>query len=169
MPHYWNSMMTGDDRLKKFNFIFIILSVFIIAACSENPNIFHFKTKDEALDNYIANQNIQGNIEVITTISNEKLLVAQSIENSYFVGELKETNKGFYAERISDSVQLELGGSWPIITMDGNKYTIFFEKMNKDGFFKMLNSDYYVSIVKEHEKGNVEFLTNVIEDSEVIK
>ncbi len=115
--------MTGEDRLKKIKFVFMIITVFLIAACNENPEIIQFKTKDKALDNYIADQNIQGNIELLTTISNEKLLVAKSIENSYFIGELIETNKGFYAERISDNVQLEMGGSWPIITMDGNKYT----------------------------------------------
>lgn len=161
--------MTGVDRLKKIKFIFMIITVFLIAACSENPDIIHFKTKDEAMDNYIADQNIQGSFELITTLSNEKLIAAKSIMNSYFVGELIETNKGFYAERISDNVQLEMGGSWPIITMDGNKYTIFFEKTNKHGFFQMFNGDYYVSLVKGHEKANVEILTNVIEDSEVIK
>lgn len=119
--------------------------------------------------NYISDLNIQGNIELLTTLGNEKLLVAKSIENSYFVGELIETNKGFFTERISDNVQLEMGGSWPIITMDGNKYTIFFEKTNIHEFFQMFNGEYYVSLVKGHEKANVEILTDVIEEREVIK
>ncbi len=33
----------------------------------------------------------------------------------------------------------------------------------------MFNGEYYVSLVKGHQKANVGILTNVFEDSEVIK
>ncbi len=62
-----------------------------------------------------------------------------------------------------------MGGSWPIMTMVGNKYNIYFEKTNIHGFFQMFNGEYYVSLVQGHEKAIVEILTNVIEDSKVMK
>lgn len=159
-------MMMGDVIMKGFKFIILILTVFLTASCSEDPKNEHFKTKDLAMDDFIDDQNIQGNIKMITTTKKEKLLVAKSMENSYLVGELNKTNQGFSAERISDNVQLEMGGSWPLITKEGNKYTIIFETTNEPGFVQLFNEEYFVSLVKENEKSNME---NVIEDIEVMK
>ena len=72
-----------------------MITILLLAACSENSSkysdeIKHFSSIDNALENFIEVQKINGEIELITTSKNDKLLVTQRIENTYFVGELKE-------------------------------------------------------------------------------
>jgi hypothetical protein len=148
-----------------------VISVIFITACIEEisnskDDIEYYKTKADTLENYYT-----GSFELIKTTKNETLLVTKLGENTYYVGELKKSAKGFYTAKISASVRMETGASWELITIDGNEYTIFFEKTSKGPIFIPLSSnDYYVSIVEGHKLGeNPLTLTNAIQDFETIK
>lgn len=64
-------------------------------------------------------------------------------ENTYFVSELMEDKKGFYVMRKSENVHMEIGSSWKLTTIGGNKYTIFFERTQKDPNFILLSNEEY--------------------------
>ena len=146
------------------------ITILLIAACSDSSNIEHFSSKEKALENFIGDENIKGNIDLITTTKTEKILVTQQSENIYFVGEFKEDEEEFYAVRISDNVQMETGASWELITMDGNEYTIFFKKTTVEPYFIQLsNEEYYISVVDGHMSDEKSALTNVIEGVEIVK
>ncbi|WP_152608283.1 hypothetical protein [Halalkalibacter okhensis] len=148
----------------------------LIVGCSESSSnikdeITHFSTQEETLEHFIENENIRGNIDLVTTTKNELLLVTQWRENIYFVGELKADDDGFYAFKISASVHMEIGAAWELITMDGNEYTIFFEKTNeKPNFIELSNEEYFISIVEGHtlNKNSIN-VTNGIKEVDTIK
>lgn len=169
----------GEGRkiiIRQFKFILIVITVLLLAACSENSSkikddIEYFSSKEKALGHFIENENIKGEIELITTTKDEKLLVTQWSKNIYFVGELKKDYEGFYAVKISASVNMKKVASWELNTIDGNEYTIFFEKTKeKTNFIPLSKDDYYVSIVEGHKLGeNPLTLTNAIQDFETVK
>jgi uncharacterized protein (DUF736 family) len=148
----------------------------LIVGCSESSSnikdeIRHFSTQEETLEHFIEKENIRGNIDLVTTTKNELLLVTQSSENIYFVGELKEDDEGFHASKISASVHMEIGAAWELITMDGNEYTIFLEKTNeKPNFISLSNEEYFISIVEGHtlNKNSIN-VTNAIKEVDTIK
>lgn len=108
---------------------------------------------------------------MITTTKNDLLLVSQSGENTYFIGELNEDDEGFYANRISAIVQMEIGGAWELNTLANNEYTIFFEKTAENQYFIQLsNKEYFISIVEGHTLNNISIdVTNEIDEVEAIK
>ena len=128
----------------------LMITILLLAACSENSTnytdeIKYFSSIDKALENFIEVEKIYGEIELITTTKNDKLLVTQRRKNTYFVGELKKDDKGFYAVKISASAEMVKGASWEFNTIDGNEYTISFEKFTDEPNFRPLsNGKYYV-------------------------
>ena len=83
----------------------IILSgLYFLTTVSAEKGREHFSSKEEALDYFIEKEDIKGNIDLIITARDEKLLAVQSREDIYFVGELVEHKEGYYAKRISDNV-----------------------------------------------------------------
>ena len=142
----------------------------LLSACSKD-NINYFPSKEATLEEFIQGEGIKGNIDLITTTNDEELLVIQQDKNSYFVGELLEDKKGFAANRISDNVVMELGGSWELKTIANHKYTIYFEKEQENqNFFPLSNGDYYISIVEGHQVIKEDpIFTNSIKDIKAIK
>ena len=142
----------------------------LLSACSQD-NINYFPSKEAALEEFIQGEGIKGNIDLITTTNDVELLVIEQDKNNYFVGELLEDKKGFAANRISDNVFMELGGSWELKTIANHKYTIYFEKEQKDqNFFPLSNGDYNISIVEGHQVQKEDsFFTNSIKDIKAIK
>ena len=70
----------------------LMITILLLAACSENSSkytdeIQYFSSIDKALENFIEVEKIYGEIELITTTKNDKLLVTQRRKNTYFVGE----------------------------------------------------------------------------------
>ena len=149
----------------------MIAAIFILTACSEKDNIDYFSTKEEALEHFVEIGNIIGNIDLITTTNDEKLLVTQSSENTYFVGELVEDKKGYYTTRISDNVEMVLGGGWELNTIDNNDYTIYFEKNKEDlNYIQLSNGEYNILLVEGHTiSKNTLPLTSVIKEAETVK
>ncbi|REB10973.1 hypothetical protein DVB69_01470 [Sporosarcina sp. BI001-red] len=123
------------------------------------------------MDEIIQSGGIKGTIELITTTNDEELLVIQQDKNNYFVSELLENKEGFAVNRISDNVDMELGGSWELKTIANHKYTIYFEKEQvNQNFFSLSNRDYYISIVKGHQiKKEDPVFINSIKDMKAIK
>lgn len=142
----------------------------LLSACSQD-NINYFSSKEAALEEFIGRYEIKENIDLVTTMNDEELLVIQQDKNSYFVGELLEDKKGFAANRISDNVVMELGGSWELKTIANHKYTIYFEKEQENqNYFSLSNRDYYISIVEGHQVEEEEpIFTNSIKDIKAIK
>ncbi len=147
-----------------------VLTILFISACDEK-GIDHFSSREKALDYFIEKENIKGTIDLITTTKDEKLLVVQSIGDTYFVGELVEDKEGHYAKRISDDVVMGIGAGWELTTADKNKYTIFFEKNKEDvNYIQLFNGEYDLSLVEGHtiSKNNLNF-TSALKEVEVIK
>ena len=149
----------------------MFIVILFLSACNEKDNIDHFSSKEEALEHFVQNENIKGNIDLITTTKDEKLLVTQSSGNTYFVGELVKDKKGYYAKRISDNVEMTIGGSWKLETKDKNEYTIFFEKNKEDlNYIQFSNGEYDISLVDGHTiRENSLTLTSAIKEVETIK
>jgi hypothetical protein len=149
----------------------LVIAIFFVSACSKKDNIDHFSSKEEALEHFVQKENIQGNVDLITTVRDESLLVIQPSGNTYFVGELAGDKEGYYAKRISDNVEMTRGGSWELNTMDKNKYTIFFEKNKKDAnYIQFSNGEYDISLVEGHTiSQNALALTNAIKEVETVK
>ncbi|MFB4473214.1 hypothetical protein [Virgibacillus sp. SK37] len=148
----------------------MVITIFVLSACSEE-NSDHYSSQEEALDYFIKDENIEGNIDLITTAKDEQLLVVQSSENTYFVGELVEDKEGYYASRISDNVSMTVGASWEINTRDKNKYTIFFEKNKEDSnYIQLSNGEYDISLVEGHTiSEDVPILKSAIKEVKVVK
>lgn len=168
-------MVKGEVTIRQFKSILIVITVLLVTACSESEissktkeSIEYFTSKEKALEHYIENENVKGNIDLIKTTKDEELLVTQWSENNYFVGELKKDNEGFYAVRISAYVHMEIGASWELITIDGTEYTIFFNKDKENSnFIPLSNKEYYVAVVEGHKLSeNKLTLTNAILDIE---
>lgn len=149
----------------------MVISIFFLPACSEKGNIEHFSTKEETLEQFVQNENIKGNIDLMTTTKDEKLLVIQSSGNTYFVGELVEDKKGYYVERISDNVEMTIGASWQLNTMDKNEYTIIFVKDKEDvNYIQLSNGEYDISLLEGHTiSDNTLALTSAIKEVETVK
>ena len=127
----------------------MVIPIIFISACSEKDNIEHIYSKEEALEHFVQNEDINGNIDLITTTKDDRLLVIQSSGSTYFVGELVEDKDGYYIERISDNVEMTEGASWELTTKDKNEYTIFFEKDKEDvNYIQFSNGGYSVSLVE---------------------
>jgi len=151
--------------------ILMVISIFFKSACSEKGNIDHFSSKEETLEHFVQNENIKGNIDLIKTTKDENLLVIQSSGNTYFVGELVEAKEGYYAQRISANVEMKIGASWELNTMDKNEYTIFFEKNKEDAnYIQFSNGEYDFSLVEGHAiSENALALTSAIKEVEIVK
>lgn len=123
------------------------------------------------MEHFIQDENIKGNIDLITTTTNEKILVVQSSGNTYFVGELVEDKEGYYARRISANVEMTIGASWELNTTDKNKYTIFFEKNKEDmNYIQFSNGEYDISLVEGHTiSENALAFTSAIKEVEIVK
>ena len=63
------------------------------------------------------------------------------------------------------------GASWEFNTIDGNQYTVFFEKYSTDpNFIPLSNGEYYVSIVEGKKAGeNLFDFTNVVKEIKTVK
>lgn len=147
-----------------------MIGLFFLSACSKD-NINYYPSKEEALEKFIQSEGIKGNIDLITTMNGEELLVIQQDTNSYFVGELLEDKKGFAVNRISENVFMELGGSWELKTNAKYKYTIYFEKeQESQDFYPLSNVDYYIALVEGYQiiKEDSIFI-NTIKDVKALK
>jgi len=169
-------MINRGIIIKKINLSLFVITLLIIGGCSENSTkikdkIKHFPSKHEALDHFIEDENIRGNIDLVTTTKSDHLLVTQWRENIYFVGELNENDEGFYTGKISVNVHMKIGGAWELNTMDGNEYTIFFDKnKEKPNSIKLSNEEYFISIEDGHTLSNNSLnVTTVINEVDTIK
>lgn len=164
-------MVEGEISIKQFMAILMVIAIFFISGCTEKDKIDYFSTKAEALKYFIEKENVEGNIDLIITTKGENLLVVQSRKDVFFVGELIEERKGYYAKRISDSVGVGIGASWELNTMSKNKYTIFFEQNKEDAnYIQFSNGEYHISLVDGHRISEEDIvLTNVIKEVETVK
>ena len=169
---FYKQLTKVEINIRRFMVISMVISIFFISACSGKDNIDHFSTKEETLEHFVQNENVNGNIDLITTTNDESLLVIQASENTYFVGEIVEDKEGFYAKRISDNVSMTVGASWELNTKDKNEYTIFFEKNKEDAnSIQFSNGEYYISLVEGHtiSEENTFALTSAIKEVETVK
>ncbi|WP_191697565.1 hypothetical protein [Psychrobacillus faecigallinarum] len=166
-----NQLVKVEIIIRQLIVILMVIAVFFISACNEKDNIDHFSSKEETMEHFVQNENIKGNIDLITTTNDESLLVVQSSGNTYFVGELVEDKEGYYAKRISDNVEMTIGASWELNTMDKNEYTIFFEKNKEDAnYIQFSNGEYDISLVEGHTiRENTFALTSAIKEVEIVK
>ncbi|MDR7240575.1 hypothetical protein [Neobacillus drentensis] len=148
--------LKGEKIINKFKVILAVFTVFLLAACNATTSktkvkIEHFSSKEKAFQHYIKNENVAGSIDLITTLQGDKLLVTQERTNIYFVGELKKDDNGFYAEKITSGAQLTTETGWELNTLNGNKYTIYFNKTSDEpNYVSISNGEYFVSILEGH-------------------
>jgi hypothetical protein len=149
----------------------VVIAIFFISACSEKDDIDYFSTKEEALKQFVQNENVEGNIDLIIATNDERLLVTESREHTYFIGELIEDKEGYYTKRISANVEMTIGGSWELNTTNKNEYTIFFEKDREySNGIPFSNGEYVISLVEGHKiSENGLALTNAIKEVETVK
>ena len=143
---------------------------FILTACSEKE-VQYFSSKEDALDSFIEKNDVKGNIDLILTKRGEELLVVQTKEDTFFVGERIGNQKWYYAQRISDNVSLDLGGAWELTTDANNMYNIFLEH-NKKGmnYTSFSNGEYEMALVEGHKiTENIPEFINAVKEVEVIK
>lgn len=157
--------------MKRAILILVILFVFLMSACT-GKELEYFASKEEALDSFVEEEEIDSNLDLIVTTKGEHLLVAQSKEDVFFVGELIEAKDGSYdARRISDSVVVGIGASWELDTKKKNKYTIYFEEdENELNYLPFSNGEYSIALSEGHTitKNTMEF-TNAIKELSVIQ
>lgn len=160
-----------ESIIRQLMVILVVIAIFFISACSEKDDRDYFSTKEEALEHFVQNENVEGNIDLIITKNDERLLVTESREHTYFVGELAEEKEGYYTKRISANVEMTIGGGWELNTTNKNEYTIFFEK-NKEysNGIPFSNGEYIISLVEGHTiSENGLALTNAIKEVETVK
>jgi len=169
-------MVKGDVIIKNTKLSLLVMILLLVGGCSEDfsgnmDEIKYFSTQEEALEHFMDINNIEGNIELVTTTKNELLLVTQRSQDIYFVGEIKENDEGLYAKKISHDVQIGIGASWELITVDGNEYTIYFETTNeKPNLIKLSNDEYFISVVEGHTLSDDSLsFTNAIKEVDTIK
>ncbi|MEW9053845.1 MAG: hypothetical protein AB2392_21990 [Neobacillus sp.] len=161
--------------IKKMMLNMFVITLLLIGGCSKissknKDEVEHFSTQVEALEHFIEFENIKGNIDLVTTTNSEILLVTHASEDTYFVGELKEDDEGFYAAKISASVRLGIGAAWELNTIESNEYTIFFDTNNEPNFIKFSNEEYFFSIVEGHTLSkNLLNAINTIKEVQTIK
>ena len=73
--------------------------------------------------------------------------------------------------KISASAEMVKGASWEFNTIDGNEYTISFEKFTDEpNFIPLSNGKYYVSIIEGDKLSeNSMTLTNAIKEIKTVK
>ena len=149
----------------------ILIGLYFLTTTGAEEGREHFSSKEETLDYFIKKEDIKGNIDLIITTRDEKLLAVQSREDIYFVGELVEDKEGYYAERISDNVVIGIGAGWELNTVEKNKYTIFFEKNKEDlNYIPLSNGEYDMSLLEGHTiSENTLNLTNAIKEVKAIE
>lgn len=149
----------------------ILIGLYFLTTVSAEKGREHFSSKEEALDYFIEKEDIKGNIDLIITARDEKLLAVQSREDIYFVGELVEHKEGYYAKRISDNVVIGIGAGWELNTVEKNKYTIFFEKNKEDlNYIPLSNREYNMSLLEGHTiSENTLDLTSAIKEVKAIE
>lgn len=134
----------------------------MLVACNSNSNtkanIDHFASQAKATQSYVKKEDVRGSVDLITTTKGDKLLVTQLSGDNYCIGELGKDDKGYYAEKVSQTFLIVSGEGWEFNTIGGNKYTIFFNKSKKNSDFNFLtNQQFCVSILE----GNTLSNTNV--------
>ena len=181
---YWNEVkiywkgtsLRGGVRIRGIKWYLFLFMLLFIGGCSGNEptyygDIKYFPTQEGAIEHFVEVREVTGSIDAVTTTKNEVLLVSQSSGDTYFVGELKEITKGFYAVTLSASVVVGVGAAWELTSMDNHKYTIFFEKDNETAHsIRLTNQEYYISLVEGHTlRENMSTGTNAIKELQNIK
>lgn len=151
-----------------------MMSVSLLVACSNNTE--HFASQEEAVNALIEQEQVKGVIDLIETTNDDTLLVVETRPNAYFVAELLHHKKGYYTERRSDNVVMEMGGAWEITSAQKNDYTIYITEENDTAFEELAlnyvplsNGDDNVALLEGHTTID-EYIqaTNAIENIEPV-
>lgn len=162
--------------MKKMIKTFISISLlgfllFGVSACDENDKGVRFSNKEDALKHFIQEEDVKGNIDLVLTVKDENLLVVQTRDRTYFVGEMVKDKNGYYTNKISVEYEIPSGAGWELNTSNNNEYTIYFE-MDKEApnTIQLSNEEYSVLLVEGHTLTNHDLpLTSAIKKVKTIK
>ncbi|WP_347860828.1 hypothetical protein U0355_08940 [Salimicrobium sp. PL1-032A] len=79
----------------------------------------YFPDENHAIEHYIQERNIDGFVDLLTTTKDERLLVTEVSDHTYFIGEVAEEEKGFFTAKLTANYQSETGGPGNWIRLKG--------------------------------------------------
>ena len=119
----------------KLRSVFILLITLSAVGCNafdsseEKPNVF--ATQEEAIERFL-----EGNEAIIVqTIPGDEFLIVKEPQNEFYAVEIRDTDKGYAAEQISDPKSLEGAseGGWQMESFQGNRYVVGFSDHRASG------------------------------------
>lgn len=108
----------------------------LLASCSSESaqnDLFQgetFSSQQEAIDDFVAKEELKGHIIMAQTNKDEQLLIAEYNRNEYIIGELLEEEGKYKAISISGVASLRgvSGMGWEFTSTAKNEYSIQFHK-----------------------------------------
>lgn len=148
----------------------------VLPGCSGTNNEFTpeiFKTKEEAINNYIEQENHKGSIVQLNIRDSKKILLNVVGKNVYFLGELVEQGGGYSAFKITATFDFSgsSGASWSFSTLDKSNYQIAISSdgITFPGYF-ITEIASYISIKKSGDTSEkVNYAVEQIRSYQIIK
>lgn len=152
--------------------IFIIVLTLFINGCSKEVKLQLFETKDQAIKQYIEEQNVKETFLELELVTNETIVLIKQESNMYSLAELTNSKDNKYSfSRISAWVDIgnTTGAMWEFKTNTDNVYTLKISKQQED-LDSIYNKDFdiYISIVNGKRSYNDYNGRNVITSTKMI-
>lgn len=123
----------------------------------------YFPDENHAIEHYIQERNIDGFVDLLTTTKDERLLVTEVSDHTYFIGEVAEEEKGFFTAKLTANYQSETGGAWELDSIEGTGYTVHVDAGNesKDTYTIFLEEGHTISEEGIVQKNAIKKIENV--------
>ncbi|SFS40815.1 hypothetical protein [Paenibacillus sp. 453mf] len=152
--------------------IFITVLILFINGCSKEVKLQLFETKDQAIKQYIEEQNVMESFLELDLVTNETIVLIKQEREIYSLAELANSKDNKYSfSRISAWVDIgnTTGAMWEFKTNTDNVYTLKISKKQEDPD-SIYNNDFdiYISIVNGKRTYNDYNVRNIITSTKLI-
>ncbi|SMG35015.1 hypothetical protein [Paenibacillus aquistagni] len=155
--------------MKRKLMLMVLLICVISTGCMNKNDVQLFETKEEAISNFIEEEEAihKGSIIEIDLNDHEAVLLFKQMNTAYYLGVTTEVNNQYTTNRLSPGVDIgnTTGAMWEFKTDNENEYTIKITKQKED-VDSIFNKDLgvFITIVKgkrRYEDQNVKnFITS---------
>lgn len=132
----------------------MIISIFLLIGCTDeitkNPG---FSSPELAIENYINEEHVFGEVNLINTVYDETILFIEWREKVYLLGELLVDDQKYLVKPITSKVSLRnniIKASMEFTTSLGNDYTFMFSDNGGSNFISIPESKFHVNVVEGH-------------------